>query len=238
MENNDINLIGIAGKIGSGKDTVAKMIQYLTLENPQNCLVKKPFAGVEWVTNETPKYQIKAFSDKVKDSVSIAWGIEREKLNNRDFKDNYCLNLNTREIAKEVDINKGMIFSDTKMIKTYIHIISDNIWIPIRTIIQYEGTDIGRYMRGWDCWINALFADYMPEDSWIITDVRFINECEAIKNRDGIIIKLLRNIENKSTHKSEKEVEQIEGDFTIDNRNQSKIETFRDVNNIFLNLNK
>jgi hypothetical protein len=57
------NLIGISGKIGSGKDTVAAIIQELY-----------------------PQYQVKKFAGKLKDIASILTGIPVEKFEDQEFK--------------------------------------------------------------------------------------------------------------------------------------------------------
>ena len=57
------NLIGISGKIGSGKDTVAAIIQELY-----------------------PQYEVKKFAGKLKDIASILTGIPVEKFEDQEFK--------------------------------------------------------------------------------------------------------------------------------------------------------
>ena len=49
------NLIGISGKLGSGKDTVGKIIQYLTCEPPS---IKDPQNCIRFITAapDTPEY--------------------------------------------------------------------------------------------------------------------------------------------------------------------------------------
>ena len=57
---------------------------------------------------------------------------------------------------------------------------------------------IGESMRntfGDDIWIKALFnRGYDPyNDTWIITDVRYRNEADYIKDKGGILIRINRN---------------------------------------------
>lgn len=73
-----------------------------------------------------------------------------------------------------------------------------------RLLMQLLGTECGRHIIHPNVWINALFADYKPTGefnhihdatiypNWIITDVRFPNEVKAIKERDGIVIRINR----------------------------------------------
>ena len=84
--------------------------------------------------------------------------------------------------------------------------------------LQKLGTEAMRDRLHTNVWINALFADYKPQDglkgfvftlkdggkqfvesqlsypSWIITDMRFPNEMEAVKERGGITIRVNRKI--------------------------------------------
>ena len=78
------NLIGISGKIGSGKDEVGIVLQYLT------CLKLNVLAEHQKdyndfrllkVSNELQSgYQIKKFADKLKEIVCLLIGCTREQL--------------------------------------------------------------------------------------------------------------------------------------------------------------
>lgn len=106
----------------------------------------------------------------------------------------------------------------------------------MREMLQKIGTDCMRNNLHSETWINALFADYRPNikterpqlndirwdyPKWIVVDTRFPNEAKAIQERRGIVLKLLRNIDSNDKHPSEKSVEDIQADYTIDNRNLS-----------------
>lgn len=41
-----------------------------------------------------------------------------------------------------------------------------------------------------DAWVNALLSEYTHNSRWIITDVRFPNEAEAIKRRGGLLVRI------------------------------------------------
>lgn len=75
-----------------------------------------------------------------------------------------------------------------------------------RLMLQLLGTDCGRKIIHPDIWVNALLKDYHPEKTylghgdykeyepdWIISDVRFPNEANAIKEKGGILIRINRN---------------------------------------------
>jgi hypothetical protein len=82
--------------------------------------------------------------------------------------------------------------------------------MTIREFAQFFGTEIGR--KTWSpVWINYLINKVKKEKSElaIITDVRFPNEVESIKEAGGIIIKLNRKIKSKDKHPSETEVDNV-----------------------------
>lgn len=89
----------------------------------------------------------------------------------------------------------------------------ETIHVTPRLLLQSIGTDIVRTINP-DIWVNSLFQYYTISDlalakmrrkgfapisslltlpNWIITDVRFPNEIEAIKKKGGITIRVNRN---------------------------------------------
>ena len=83
-----------------------------------------------------------------------------------------------------------------------------------RQLLQHEGTENGRNIQGKDIWIKYFEAWHMVLasrgiDAIITSDVRFKNEMEYIKNKKGLLIKVVapnRNktrLENESQHNIE-----------------------------------
>ena len=73
-------IIGINGKIGSGKDTVGKIIQYLTANEE----VKQVTTLEEWLDSDDLNgrdfnWKIKKFAGKLKQIASLLTGIDVEK---------------------------------------------------------------------------------------------------------------------------------------------------------------
>ncbi|MGI5530182.1 hypothetical protein ACQEVX_23190 [Streptomyces syringium] len=63
----------------------------------------------------------------------------------------------------------------------------------VRKLLQRCGTEAGRGVLGPDVWVNALFDDYEEWDTpVVITDVRFPNEAQAIKDRGGLVVQVRR----------------------------------------------
>lgn len=208
------NLIGISGKIGSGKDTVGKILQYLsTVSNP----TKEEFIRRHIKSNDTlvmPTFEIKKFADKLKDIACLLIGCTREQLEDREFKE--------KELGEEWCYYTDTLFNDSGSegnlyaYNEYHDKLKDNlnyyiIKLTPRKLLQLLGTECGRQIIHPNIWVNALFADYKgidnplekghPEEwgkpNWIITDVRFPNEAQAIKDRGGVVIRVNRDSEKK-----------------------------------------
>lgn len=241
------NLIGISGKIGSGKDTVGEIIRLLwdieNTEDGQHLTVEDFIAAPSDVDSSNP-YEIKKFAGKVKDMACLLLGCTREQLEDREFKE--------RELGEQWKFYScegyyggskyKEIFSDIVDAEEFCNHYSNANYETLihtpRTLMQLLGTEAGRQIIHPNIWVNALFADYkskftpcihwrkdresincmcggvnaMAENkgitlceteanslNWIITDVRFPNEVQAIKDRGGIVIRVNRPETWKST---------------------------------------
>ena len=77
-------------------------------------------------------------------------------------------------------------------------------WIgkTVRELLQEVGQGL-RDAIDPDLWIKALFANTEGWSNYIIADVRYPNELEAIKERDGVLIRIDRNGAGAGNHSSE-----------------------------------
>lgn len=112
-------------------------------------------------------------------------------------------------------------WEDQSFKQTYL---GDNWGMTARDFLQKIGTESLRNGLHENVWVNALFSEYIPLNeelrrsmgnvldysdciwpNWIITDLRFPNELEAVTKRRGITIKIIRESENRigTTHISE-----------------------------------
>ena len=90
--------------------------------------------------------------------------------------------------------------------------------MTVRDMLQKIGTEAMRDNLHPDVWVNALFTTYGYNSRWIITDVRFPNEIERIKQYDGILIKVVRPGIVAMEHCSEKALDDFDGwDHVINN---------------------
>ena len=207
-------IIGINGKIGSGKDTVGKIIQYLTYPvnvDIQTYLEKEVNGQFEIKPNvhTVPNFEIKKFAGKLKQIASLLTGIDVEKFEDQDFK---MTNLGP-EWARPFYDKESNVHYET---------------ITVRKFLQLLGTERMRMGLRVNTWVNALFADYraierIPEKrmsimpNWIITDMRFPNEMEAVELREGVTIKVVRPGTAVGTHPSETALDDAYFDHVISN---------------------
>ena len=62
----------------------------------------------------------------------------------------------------------------------------------VRQLMQRLGTEAGRNLFGENFWVDQFFSTHKV-GSLIVTDVRFPNEAQAIKDRGGIIVRIKRD---------------------------------------------
>ena len=233
-------IISISGKIGSGKDTVGSIIQYLCLNDELSKIIVSETGRTaskihfkEFIDGKVPglgtsKWQIKKWAFAVKQVASILTGIPVQDFEKQEVKDSY--------LPKEWNLNGGV---DP---------------FQIRLFLQRIGTDAIRDVIHPDAWVLALMSEYKPmmsfrfveldfsnnepskqigEDfkiendvfgiypNWIITDTRFPNELEAVKAKGGITIKIARTgihtPKLEDLHPSETALYNATFDYVIDN---------------------
>ena len=109
------NLIGISGKIGSGKDLIGQLINYIETGGSETYIDLQGFlefyndAQLEDGSWLYP-YEIRKFADKLKDIVCMLIGCTRAQLEDREFKE--------KELGEEWNIYHiiGPRYKDRKMI--------------------------------------------------------------------------------------------------------------------------
>jgi len=90
--------------------------------------------------------------------------------------------------------------------------------MTVRELLQRLGTEGVRSGVHTDAWVNALFVDYYQYAKWIITDVRFPNEAQSIKDRGGVLIRVNRpGVGPVNNHLSETALDDWKFDHVIDN---------------------
>ena len=267
-------LIGISGKISSGKDTVGKIIRILTSSPHFTNEAVLDFLEKDLYESE---WQIKKFADKLKDIVCILIGCTREQLEDESIK--------SKELGEEwwywyMELDGGYspiildyLTTTKKELKNYEGL--ELIKPTPRFLLQFIGTNLFRNQLHPEIWINSLMSEYKPlygyqtTDSkiniggisipipvldidkrvfpnWIITDMRFPNEMEAVKKKGGITIRVNRPcnicggsgyhkmscpVSKSGEHYSEIALDSADFDYVVDNDSdiQSLIEKIKQI---------
>lgn len=62
----------------------------------------------------------------------------------------------------------------------------------VRRLLQVLGTEIGRDMISPNLWVNLMAEKIAGVDRVVLTNVRFPNEAEMVRNRGGLILRVER----------------------------------------------
>lgn len=178
-------IIGIHGKMNSGKDLAAKMIRELT----SNFIV------------EGKSYSIEKFANKLKRDVEEKYPDEFDSMSwefVRGYRDGIMpsLGITRREALQSIAKEQRDINPDY-----YVDYLMDQY--------KADGADGNNIVSYTDPAENnfTLEAEYAYNTNlypnWIISDVRYKNEWRAIEYRNGLNIKIVREEENAFLQRAE-----------------------------------
>lgn len=185
-------LIGVSGKIGSGKNEVADMLSFLHFVNPDGTF--EQFQKQQWLRNqyiENGAYAqaylklpgIHSFACNLKRCVADCTGIDYHDLEKRSQKSTIIPWLN----------------------------------ISYRQLLQ----SLGEAVRGQineNFWVHSMLATYEDSDFWIVSDVRYRNEADELLSRHALLIRVERPVLSEDTHQSEVDLDSYDKfSFTIEN---------------------
>ncbi len=188
-------IIGINGYAGSGKDLVGKIIQWLTALESYSYYTPLSFDSFmeEYGDKDriilymdqggpplTSPFEIKKWAGKLKVIASMLTGIPVKKFEDQEFKKT---NLGP-EWNYSVALDRDTMLQE--------HKYWEEVPMTVRDFLQKLGTDGLRDGLHTNTWVNALMADYTEKSNWVVTDTRFPNEAQAIKNAGGIVIRIER----------------------------------------------
>lgn len=202
-----IRLIGISGRIGSGKDTIGKMIQEFT----------------------KPSWEIQKFAEELKIWAARALGIPRSDLEKEEVKKAY-LGEEWSYIRQERFVEAGEV--SIRPVKYYLtyrgfmlklgtdvaRSIHSNFWVNIlfsrwkKVLPSAEALVAAGIIKGPVTGSVTLDLADIPDHMfvlpcWVITDVRFNNEAMSIKERGGLLLRVERGERKVDAHVSETELD-------------------------------
>ena len=150
-------IIGISGKINSGKDTVGEIVQIISASPHFTDEAVLSFIGRQHLNSI---WEIKKFADKLKDMACMLLGCTREQLEDREFKE--------KELGEEwhkYQHENGQWYctiehynSLTKNRQAYWSLIK----LTPRLLLQLLGTECGRQIIHPNIWCTSLMGEYKP----------------------------------------------------------------------------
>jgi hypothetical protein len=191
-------VIGISGKKQSGKNTLCYGLE-------------------EWIK---VKYGVScktySFADALKEKVCMeTMGLTYEQCYGSDEDKNSLTIYKWEKLPLEVRM-------DNRLGDQQIDLLTSSPVLPAgfmtaREIMQIVGTDIFRKYFDDSIWVNATFRHIFKENYEValISDVRFPSEVEGVIEKNGSVIRLLRNVCEADAHKSETALDDY--DFSIHN---------------------
>lgn len=208
-----MSIISISGKKGSGKDTVGRMIQVMlemTHFTDQAVLnfTKRDFPD--------PKHKIKKFASKLKIVGAILLNCKPEQFEDEEFK-----NTPLGEEWWYYHFDGGIMIPYTKNgYREGEEPLQYLVKTTPRLFLQLLGTECGRQILHPNIWINSLMNEYKETQDWIITDLRFKDELQAVVDRDSLTVRVNRNsiVRPTTEHASETDLDDYrEWDWIINN---------------------
>ena len=251
MYNNNDQLlyIGLNGLAGSGKDTVAKMLNiilmkdwedYNSCKNFYNNFYTKPNASAtyyEKFKGINDRVICLAFADQLKFICADIFGIDLRC---------FYFNKSTAWIC----VNKGFEYTEIRpenviSCEEYYYNINEykqsdiKYWMSLRDILVYIGTYVLQQDLNKNVFINivsnkikaSILSNHNIQYT-IITDVRFVHEFDYIRQNNGLTIKILRNGIKQLDNIAEHDLDEEDSyDFIIEN-NEGYDELFKQVWNL------
>lgn len=200
-----------------------------------------------------------AFADIPKEAMASVYGIPLELLHDSKKKDQTFINLKSFKLSESPFENRDgsiaisdqefydIVSSDknfynsikTQTVQKHKSLLDDGtLWMSIRNLMTYFGTYLCRGFIDPNIWVTRLLnhPDFEREDKIIIvTDIRFINEHDALKSNDFTIIR----IDNPTNEKNvggiaEKHYAEFKPDYVFTNKPNDMLYTLRDFKETLL----
>jgi len=236
-------IIGISGYSNSGKDTVGLIIQYLiaNASNPKNPIavpiekIAENPSEYQEVLEDSSGWEIRKFASKLKDIASHLTGIDSEDFEDQEFKKT---NLPREWWTTCDEGHQPMTVRDflqklgTDALRNGLH---PNVWVNALMADYKQEVNLStfRYAKGYKDDRHFIagaednkfsmgelieYFEEVPFPNWIITDVRFPNEAQAIKDKKGIIIRIDRPfVKAINNHPSETGLDDWNFDYKVAN---------------------
>ena len=189
------NLVGISGKINSGKDLVGEMLTYIDSSNNPS------YEDYTTYINLGSDIKIKKCAGKLKEIVAIIIGCTIKDLEDEVFKNTPLgeewvkYQVDTTYVPHPLDSSSSEFYRGTKYFSTFKEAneyLEDEIKscpndaevdgdvkkveLTARKILQLLGTEGGRNIIHPNIWVNSLFSEYKPFDKGKAHDGKTMHE--------------------------------------------------------------
>lgn len=183
-------LIGVLGRKGSGKDTIADYI--INKFHYEKMVIAEPLKNA---CKELFNFSNEQLYGDLKEVVDTQWGVSPRKV---------------------------LQWFGTDIIRNRINElnpdIGNNFWVTLLKIKFLQKTNTDKNLK------------------IIVSDVRFQNEIDMVRELGGKVIKLTReSVNSDDAHESEKNIDKLEGDINILN-DGTLDELYKKVDEFFLNI--
>ena len=176
-------IISLTGKKQSGKDTVATIIRtliYCSIADKE--LTEENYTSLSQCN--VSNFENKKFAGKLKECAALMLGCSITDMESEEFKET--------ALGKE-----WWYWTDGKNIIPYGEEVPEEyklVMMTPRIFLQRLATDAVRNNLHPNAWINSTVCDYTPKKIWVVSDTRFHNEIQAIRNTDvsSVLIKVVR----------------------------------------------
>lgn len=179
------------------------------------------------------KWRVTSFARPLKEVLSIILGVPAEKFEDRDFKENYCVDFNSNKIYNIKEAPDKLLTDKelSKLIDNKMYYDIADHYLTIRQVMQYFGTQICREFISNKIWINAT----LTQNNLIISDLRFKKEFEELDYHKSFRVLLERPGCNPGNHASEREIMDLKSNRTFEgyvNNNGTLKDLFYKIKNL------
>jgi hypothetical protein len=251
-------IVSISGKVGSGKDTVANILQYLyydaslsNLKRHEEYIISDVLADWDvnfFQTKRKTTWETVRAADKLKSCVCTITDCSRSDLEDREFKEKelgeeWRIHFNYHT-AFVIDNNfrnakMGKLFFTRQealeeraeaFLKNGINLETHTEVLTRRTLMELLGTDCGRNIIHPNIWINGFKSKYNHylNPMWVCPDTKFLNEYKNYKSIQPNMVSVGIDKTVDKNYNSDKELNLIPIDCIINN-NGTRVELIQQV---------
>jgi len=231
--NQKILYIGLNGYVGSGKDTVAKMLSHIlnyTFTDKKSAYASfiKSFNPMDTATYPENVMMSTCFcigfADQLKEICSNIFQVDIDNFYYNKGNSWICINKDFEFTEIKPDQSKIITAQEYYTIKdTYLH-SDDRFYMSLRELLVYVGTYVLQESISREVFINLVNKKINKKKQngalryVICTDVRFLHEFDYVKENGGIMINITRDGVSQLDNVAEHDLDdQDDFDYTIEN---------------------